>query len=358
MGKGLVAGIIGAVIGTLLTIYTVFNVLPDSFLRQGSTEEPTKQTLVGTTAKEETVYKAVAKKAMPSVVGITTVTVQQDFFFGDTEQSGVGTGVIVDSRGYILTNAHVISSGQAKNVTVLFYDGTKEEAQVLWYDSLIDLAVIKVEKQDLDVAELGDSDGVEVGDIAIAIGNPLGLEFERSVTQGIISGLNRSIDINQYETMENLIQTDASINPGNSGGPLLDSQGKVIGINTAKIQTAEGLGFAIPIDLAKPIVKQFIEKGRFEKVVLGIQGVNVARYEQASGEDLPAETGVYVLETVSGSAAAKAGIKAGDVIIKIGKADIKSMGNLVRELYKLSPGDETTVTVDRSGKAVELNVKL
>jgi len=158
--------------------------------------------------------------------------------------------------------------------------------------------------------------------------------------------------------MENLIQTDASINPGNSGGPLLNSKGQVIGVNSAKIQSGEGLGFAIPINIAKPIVTQFIEKGQFEKVVLGIQGVDVARYEQASGEDLSADTGVYVLETVAGSAAAKAGIKAGDVIVKIGKADVKSMGNLVRELYKLSPGEETTVTVDRNGKTVELNVKL
>ncbi|KDR96339.1 serine protease, S1-C subfamily, contains C-terminal PDZ domain [Peptoclostridium litorale DSM 5388] len=349
-------GLIGAVVGCLLTLYTVFYAMPDYFLGDIKGQAESGEIVVTEMPKDSTIYKAVAKKAMPSVVGITTVTVQEDFFYGARKTSGVGTGVIVDSRGYILTNAHVIGDGKAEDVNVLFDDGSNEKASVLWYDTVLDLAVIKVEKQGLIPAELGDSDNVEVGDIAMAIGNPLGLEFERSLTQGIISGLNRSIQIDQYQTIENLIQTDATINPGNSGGPLLNSKGQVIGINTAKIQTAEGLGFAIPINMATPIVNQFIEKGEFERVLLGIRGVEVSRFERATGTDLSVDDGLYVVEVSAGSAAASAGMQNGDIIVKIGNKDIKIMGDLIRELYKYSSGDSVKVKVIRDGQEKEIEV--
>lgn len=351
-------GIIGAIIGSLITLYLAPNFILGKLDLEQSNKQNSKQNatkIVVNESKGESVYKAVAKKAMPSVVGITTVTVERDFF-GDRESSGVGTGVIVDERGYILTNAHVIGDGNAKVVNVLFYDGLKKEANVLWYDAILDLAVIKVDKKGLPVADLGDSDKVEVGDIAIAIGNPLGLEFERSLTQGVISGLHRSIQVNEYDSIEDLIQTDASINPGNSGGPLLNSKGEIIGINTAKIQSGEGLGFAIPINIVKPIVDQFIEKGEFKRIYMGIKGVNVNIFEQATGTDLGINEGVYIAQVLNNTAASKSGIKAGDVIVEIGGNKIKNMGSLTRELYKLRPGDKANVKINRNGKEITINV--
>ncbi|SHJ96006.1 serine protease HtrA [Tepidibacter formicigenes] len=355
-GGYFVTAVIGAIIGSLLTLYLAPNfILKDTYNKE-EVAKPNSTQIIVNEPKGESVYKAVAKKAMPSVVGITTVTVEKDFFFGARQSSGVGTGVIVDERGYILTNAHVIGDGKANNVSVLFYDGSNQEAKVLWYDTTLDLAIIKVDKKGLPVAALGDSDNVEVGDIAIAIGNPLGLEFERSLTQGIISGLHRSIKVNEYESVEDLIQTDASINPGNSGGPLLNSKGEVIGINTAKIQTAEGLGFAIPINTAKPIVDQFIQKGEFKRVSLGIKAVDVNYFEDRMGQDLGIDEGVYVFQVINNTPAAKAGIKPGDVIFELGGNKIKSMGSLTRELYKFRPKDSTNVKINRGGKEIDLQI--
>ncbi|OPJ55420.1 serine protease HtrA [Alkalithermobacter paradoxus] len=349
-------GIIGAIIGSMLTLYLAPNLLIKEHNIDTTNEGSEQKTVIVNEIREESIYKTVAKKAMPSVVGITTVTVQKDFFFGNRRSSGVGTGVIVNEKGYILTNSHVIGDGNAQTVSVLFFDGSKEEADVVWYDKTLDLAVIKVNKKDLDVAELGDSDSVEVGDIAIAIGNPLGLEFERSLTQGVISGLHRSIAISQTESIEDLMQTDASINPGNSGGPLLNSSGQVIGINTAKIQSGEGLGFAIPINTAKPIVDQIIAKGEFQRVYLGIKGVDVGVFEQATGTKLSVDEGIYIVEVSRGTSAHIAGIRSGDVILEVGGKQIKNMSSLVRELYKYRPSDKAIIKINREGKTMNVEV--
>lgn len=303
-----------------------------------------------------TVVSAVAKKAMPSVVGITTVAIQNDFIFGSRRAEGVGTGVIVDSRGYILTNSHVINDGDVEEVTVLLSDGENLESQVLWNDPILDLAVVKVEKTNLPVADLGNSDNLVIGETAIAIGNPLGLTFERSVTAGIISGLNRSIPISYSESIDSLIQTDASINPGNSGGPLLNAEGEVIGINTAKIQSGEGLGFAIPINIAKPIVDEFIEKGEFSKAYMGIQGIDLEEFEQSSGQDTGLEKGVFVYKVYKDSPADKAGLLGGDIITKIGENEIETMNQLIKVLYAYRPGDAETVEAVRNGDVLSYEI--
>ena len=302
------------------------------------------------------VVSAVAKKAMPSVVGITTVAIQNDFIFGSRRAEGVGTGVIVDSRGYILTNSHVINDGDVEEVTVLLSNGENLESQVLWNDPILDLAVVKVEKTNLPVADLGNSDNLVIGETAIAIGNPLGLTFERSVTAGIISGLNRSIPISYSESIDSLIQTDASINPGNSGGPLLNAVGEVIGINTAKIQSGEGLGFAIPINIAKPIVDEFIEKGEFSKAYMGIQGIDLEEFEQSSGEDTGLEKGVFVYRVYKDSPADKAGLLGGDIITKIGDDEIETMNQLIKVLYAYRPGDAETVEAVRNGDVLSFEI--
>ena len=299
----------------------------------------------------DNVYKAVATKATPSVVGITTLTVNTNNFFNiPLESEGVGSGVIVDSRGYILTNSHVVNDGQATKVSVIFADSSSVDGEVVWNDAKLDIAIVKVQKDNLDVCELGDSDKVEVGDIAVAIGNPLGIEFSKTVTQGIISGLNRVITTENGE-MDDLIQTDASINPGNSGGPLLNNKGQVIGINTAKASNAEGLGFSIPINTIKPIIEQVIEDGNFEKVALGIKGVDAAQFE------LEVENGVYVVSVEADSVARKAGISSGDIIAELDSKKIENMTGLVKALYKYNKGDKATVKLYRDGEEKQVQVQ-
>lgn len=303
-----------------------------------------------------TAVSVAAKKAMSSVVGITTKEVQ-NYGFISQEVDGVGSGVIVDKNGYILTNSHVVGDGNAKEITVLLENGDKIPGKALWNDSSIDLAIVKVEAKNLPVATLGDSEKLEVGEIAIAIGNPLGLEFQRTVTSGIISGLHRSIQVDRYNVIEDLIQTDASINEGNSGGPLLNSKGEVIGINTAKIKTAEGLGFAIPINMVKPIIEQVVKEGTYKTVFLGITGIEVELYERQLGVELKADNGVIVVEVVPNSPASKGDLRTGDIITKIDDQEIQNMNQLKKSLYKYKKGDKAKLSIIRNGKEEQMEIE-
>lgn len=297
----------------------------------------------------------VAQSAMDSVVGITTVSIQHFGFF-QQEVDGVGSGVIVDSNGYILTNAHVINNGEAKNIKVLFNNGDEKEAKVLWYDPLLDLAILKVNASGLPVAKLGDSDNLLIGETVVAIGNPLGLEFQSTVTSGIISGLHRSITVDG-NVIDDLIQTDASINPGNSGGPLLNVKGEVIGINTAKITTGEGLGFAIPINTIKPVIEQIVKTGDYKAVYIGISGVEVELYERQLGVDLAADEGIVILQVANNSPADRAGLMNGDVIIKIDDKKIEAMSQLKKTLLNYKKGDKAKVTILRNGSEKTLEIQ-
>lgn len=312
-----------------------------------------------------TTAEAIAEKVLPSVVGISTSTeVTYQSFFGAQKglQSGVGTGIIVDEKGYILTNSHVVSDGNAKKITVQLTDGREVPGNVLWNDKSIDLAIVKIDAPNLKAAELGNSETVKIGAYAAAIGNPLGLTFDRTVTQGIISGLNRSITVSDGQsqvTMDGLIQTDASINSGNSGGPLLNSAGQVVGINSAKAQSAEGLGFAIPINTAKPIVEEIKTKGEFQRSYIGIKGVSVADYLQVYPDaKLGTEKGVFIAQIYTDSPAAKAGLKEGDIIVGLEGKKIDTMTQLISDLFQYRPGDEVKLSVLRDGRTMTFNVKL
>lgn len=298
---------------------------------------------------------AVARKAVSSVVGITSVQMQRELFWTRPVE-GLGSGVVVNSNGYILTNSHVIGDGEAKDINVLFESGEQMEGKVLWFDPALDLAIVKVNATGIVSADLGNSDLLEVGQLAVAIGNPLGLDFQRTVTSGVISGLHRSVKVDQYTVIEDLIQTDASINPGNSGGPLLNSKGEVIGINTAKIQTGEGLGFSIPINIVKPIVKEVIDKGKFNNVYIGFQGREVEVYERQYGVDLKADSGVVVIEILPDSPAASSDLKPLDIIIKIDNEPVESRINLRKLLYNYRVGDKATLTVNRDGKEIKIPI--
>lgn len=309
--------------------------------------------------------EAIAAKVLPSVVGISTSTeVTYQSFFGEQKgvQNGVGTGIIVDEKGYILTNSHVVSDGTAEKIVVQLNDSREVPGTVLWNDKSIDLAIVKIDAPNLKAAELGDSETVRIGAYAAAIGNPLGLAFDRSVTQGVISGLNRSITVSDGQsqlTMDGLIQTDASINAGNSGGPLLNSSGQVIGINSAKAQSGEGLGFAIPINTAKPIVDEIKSKGEFKRSYIGIKGASVADYMQAYPDaKLGTETGVYVVQIYTDSPAAKAGLKEGDIITGLQDKKIETMTQLISSLFSYRPGDSVKLSVLRDGRTMTFNVTL
>src|SRR5439155_1295863 len=248
-----------------------------------------------------------------------------------------GSGVIVDPKGYILTNNHVIEN--AREITVRLSDGRKFTAKLVGRGPKTDLAVLKVEAPSpLPAAELGDSDHLRVGQWAIAIGNPFGLD--RTVTVGIISATARNrVGVATYE---NFIQTDASINPGNSGGPLLNLDGKVIGINTAIVAAGQGIGFSIPINQAKEVMRQLIASGRVVRGRLGIaiQGVT-------DDLALTIAAGLLVTDVVAGSPADKAGLRRGDVIVEVGKTPVADPATLFRTLAQLKPGDRVLVFVQR-----------
>lgn len=304
---------------------------------------------------------AVNEKNKDSVVGITTTTIQTyNSFWGGTQQQeaqSIGSGVIVDTNGLILTNSHVIGDGQAKEIIVSLTDGSNEKAEVLWYDYNLDLAVIKINRTGLSAAELGDSDSLLVGEPVVAIGNPMSLDLNGTLTTGVISGLNRSITIENV-TIKPLIQTDASINPGNSGGPLFNAEGKVIGINTAKMSTAEGLGFSIPINVIEPILSQITNEGTVTSVYVGISGASVEDYEQKLGIDLTAESGVIIIEIIKDGPVYKAGFKSGDIITAIDGNKVEDMQDLRRALYQYKVGDKAKITYIRDGNEQTTEITL
>lgn len=352
----IIAGIVGGIVSVYIApTYLYGKYIPTPEIFTNNRQPITTNQITINPVEDINTTAAVARKATSSVVGITSVQMQREFFW-TRPVGGVGSGVVVNSNGYILTNAHVIGNGEAKEINVLFESGDELEGKVLWLDSALDLAILKVNASNLDAAVLGNSDLLEVGELAVAIGNPLGLDFQRSVTSGVISGLHRSIQVDEYNVIEDLIQTDASINPGNSGGPLLNSKGEVIGINTAKIQTGEGLGFSIPINLVKPILEEVIREGGFKNVYIGFTGTEVEVYERQFGVDLKADRGVIVIEVVPGSPADKAGLKALDVLIQIDNEPIESMTNLRKLLYNYRIGDSATLTINRDGKIKNIKI--
>jgi len=297
----------------------------------------------------------IAETIGPAVVGVSTRRQAYDWFWGAYEIPGVGSGVIFDPEGYILTNDHVVHG--ARTITVTLYDGRQVQGELVGTDPSTDLAVVKINETNLPVAPLGDSDNLRVGELAVAIGNPLGLELQRTVTAGIISALNRTIQTEDGNVLEGLIQTDASINPGNSGGPLVNGSGQVIGINTAKATQAEGIGFAIPINVAKPIVEELIAHGRIITPWLGIIGGTVTR-EIATYYNLPVEKGVLVAEVIPDSPAAEAGLRQGDVITAFNLITIETIDDLTGALEKAKVGERVQLTVVRQGNRLTIPVIL
>ncbi len=322
----------------------------------------------------------IVEEAMPSVVGIASTFEYKSnsnsaFSWGwgssstpeSNEIKGTGTGIVMTADGYIITNAHVIyddseyQCGKAVDVSVVFSDKSELEAKIVGYDTESDIAVLKVDADNLTPATFGNSDELEVGELVIAIGNPLGFDLFGSVTSGIVSALNREISINEKQMK--LIQTDAAINSGNSGGPLLNSCGQVIGINSAKMSSnysssasIEGLGFAIPISEAKNIIDDLISYGYVTgKPQIGISCVDV---DELYSRYYNIPQGIWVREVEGGSAAEKAGIKVGDVIIGIEGEAVSSIKEMNEIKNKYKAGDEITLTISRSNEDIEIKLVL
>jgi S1-C subfamily serine protease len=306
---------------------------------------------------DEDALVKIIENASPWVVNINVSLAPQDAYMSAAPAQGMGSGIVIDPRGYILTNNHIVENANA--MVVSMFEGSQLDGTLVGTDPMSDIAVVKVEngKKKLPVAKIGDSDKVKVGQIAVAIGNPFGFMLRGpTVTLGVISALKRTIQA-EKGVYENLFQTDAHINPGNSGGPLLNSKGEVIGMNSANIPFAQGIGFSIPINSAMLVAKELIEHGKVMRPWLGILGIGLNK-EIAQYYNLSADEGVLITRSFENSPAWAQGITSGDIISSVDGKPVKDMTELAGYVRKKKIGDEITLAVRRGNLQGDVNVKL
>ena len=303
----------------------------------------------------------VIEKTTQSVVGISKLkNVGNSIFSNNTaEELGLGTGIIVTENGYILSNEHVTGSKYSKCYVTL-EDGKTYDGTVMWSDTSLDLSITKIEAKNLSYVTLGDSKEIRVGETVYAIGNPIGFEFRRTVTSGIISAKNRTIKLEENNSqvyMSDLIQTDATINPGNSGGPLITPSGEVVGINTVKITSAEGIGFAIPINVVKSVIESYKNTGAFEQATIGISAYDkeVIPYLNSN---ISFEEGIYVAQITKNGPADNTELKEGDIILSIDGKNLSTMNNLREYIYTKKPNDEVILKIIRGKINKEIKIVL
>ncbi len=303
------------------------------------------------------------EKTIPKVVGISKLKENGDSIFGENNESelGLGTGIILTSDGYILSNEHV-TGDEYSNCYITLDNGNTYDGKVVWSDSNLDLSITKIEAKDLPYIELGDSSGIRVGETVYAIGNPIGFEFRRTVTSGIISAKNRTIKIEEDSSssyMSDLIQTDAIINPGNSGGPLINPNGEVIGVNTVKISSAEGISFAVPINIIKPVIESFKENGTFDEAMIGIYAYDkevIPYLDNSFNSNL--ESGIYVAEITKNGPADNTELKVGDIIKTIDGIEIETLNGLREYIFTKKPGDIVNLKIERGKIEKEIQIML
>lgn len=360
----IISSLIFGFLGGIIAIYSLGQTpnIKESKLGQTVTQEKN----VKVTEESGTIDSV--KKVEPSVISIVATSEVQDIFGYVTERKSGGTGFIITSDGLILTNKHVVSDSSA-DYTVFTYDGKSYQARVKSKDPFNDLAVIEIKAKNLPVVELGDSDVLQAGQRVIAIGNALG--FQNTVTAGVISAKERTIEAgdatgSNASLLEGLLQTDAAINAGNSGGPLINLAGQVVGINTAVVEkgTAEGIGFAIPINIAKSAIESVKKTGEIIRPMIGIRYVTITK-EIAAQNKLPAENGSLISSdqpgtsaVLPGSPADIAGLKAGDIITEINEEKIDENHSLSRLIQQYQPGDEIEISFLRNSKEEKVKLKL
>ena len=297
------------------------------------------------------VVPAMVRRVLPAVVSITTRQIETNQFNQAVPTRGLGSGFIVDGRGYILTNNHVVEG--AEEIKVTLTDARSFRAVLVGRDRFTDLAVLKIDARNLPVVALAGSTQLSVGETVVAIGSPLWIEGGPTVTTGVVSALGRSMEEPGLPMLHNLIQTDAAINPGNSGGPLLNLAGQAIGINTAIIPSAHGIGFAISSTMARPVLRELISKGRVVRPSLHLTAVSVTA-AVAYANDLPMERGALVTRVEDGGSAAAAGVREGDVITAVGGRPVKDLHHFHDSLERHTIGDRVDVTVWRAGQSLML----
>ena len=312
------------------------------------------------TEQEKDVSETV-EETIKSVVGISKIKNSGASIFGETsiQQLGLGTGVVISENGYILTNEHV-SGARYSTCYVTLENGDVYNGNVVWSDSNLDVAIVKINMKGMTAITLGDSDTVKIAERVYAIGNPIGVEFQRTVTAGIISGKDRTIRLEENGVvayMDDLIQTDATINPGNSGGPLINERGEMLAINSVKITSAEGIGFAIPINTIKPVIEQMVTTGKFDEAYLGIFAYDrsVIPYLENEAEF---DEGIYVAQVDITGPARNTELKVGDIILKIDNQQVDKMSELRQYIYTKKPEDEVSLVVLRGKNELQIKVVL
>lgn len=344
--------IISALVGAGYYFYTTYmeiDITPNYEISRTESTIPL-QTVENVEQQSQTVAD-VLENVSQSVVGISRIKSHSNSVFssnGSYNELGLGTGIIVSSNGYILSNCHVTGE-ELSTCYITLENGYTYEGSVVWCDSDLDLSISKIDATNLPYATIGNSSNLKSGETVYAIGNPIGYEFRKTITSGIISATNRTIRIeenNQISFMTDLIQTDASINPGNSGGPLVSPSGEVIGVNTVKITSAEGIGFAVPINVVKPVVEKFVSQNSFDEAFLGIYAYDkeVVPYMVSTPNF---SSGIYVVHIDENSPAISSGIVVGDIITSIDGHSMDNMIELKEYIYSKLPGDTVSVDVSR-----------
>ncbi len=297
----------------------------------------------------------IIERVGPSVVNVNTVRLVHDYYMNVVPLRGMGSGIIIDSDGHIMTNNHIVEG--AEQIEVTLFDGRKLNGNLIGTDPTSDIAVVKVSDGSLPPATIADTSDIKVGQTAIAIGNPFGFLLRGpTVTVGVISALKRTIQA-EKGVFENLMQTDAHINPGNSGGPLVNARGEVIGINSANIPFAQGIGFSIPMSLAKHIADELIKYGKVVRPWLGILGVGV-NPQISQYYNLPVDKGILVTRVFPDSPASRAGIAPGDMIVSAEKKELNEMEELSKEVRGKKVGEKIDITVMHGPMKREVDIKL
>lgn len=344
----------------LYVTYSNIEIKPENYQAKKVQSTAEEQTVENVQEKSKTVADTIEEMTQ-SVVGISKLKNAGNSILSKSNEAelGLGTGMIVTADGYILSNEHVTGERYSRCYITL-ENGNNYEGTVVWSDSDLDLSITKIKAQNLPFVTLGNSNQIRVGETVYAIGNPIGFEFRRTVTSGIISAKNRTIKIeetNNQSYMSDLIQTDATINPGNSGGPLIYPNGEVVGINTVKISTAEGIGFAIPINVVKPIIKSFQETGEFTQATIGIYAYDKEVIPYLD-QKVSFKQGIYVAQITEKGPASQTELKEGDIILSIDGKELNTMNDLREYIYQKKPDDEVTLRISRGKINREIKVIL
>ena len=344
----------------LIKMYNNIEILDNYTAERTQLSTNNEQNVENTSEKSKSTADMI-EKVIKSVCGISKLSnVGGSILSTATEtELGIGTGIVVSSDGYILSNSHVTGE-KFSTCYITIEDKDTYTGKVVWADKSLDLSLVKINASNLIQANIGESEKTRVGEIVYAIGNPVGFQFRRTVTSGIVSALDRTVKLQEDGNdiyMSDLIQTDATINPGNSGGPLINTDGKVIGINSVKITTAEGIGFAVPIDVVKPVIESFINKGSFEEATLGlfVYDESVSRYMNLNNRF---SFGIYISQIIKGGPVDGKGIKEGDIIAKIDDKYLNTVNDLRQYIYTKKPGDKVTLNINKGKYTKDIEVVL